>query len=168
MISKQELRRMYVLKDIPERDLERIAEVAQLQIYSADSILFRQNEELKYFYMVLSGQISLSIDVVSDVSIILGTVRPGYSCGISAFIPGSRSSSTAMCDESCELICLSAARMSELFEQDWDLAYHFMYRMVRIFKSVMDHRTSIFLKSLENHPDIQRELKDLDHLAPIF
>jgi hypothetical protein len=58
--------------------------------------------------------------------------------------------------------------MSELFEQDWDLAYHFMYRMVRIFKSVMDHRTSIFLKSLENHPDIQRELKDLDHLAPIF
>ncbi len=168
MISKQELRRMYVLRDIPDKDLEKIAAVAKLQLYSADSVLFRQNEELDYFYMVLSGQISLSIDVVSDVSIILGTVRPGYSCGISAFIPGSRSSSTAVCDESCELICLSASRMQALFEQDWDLAYHFMYRMVRIFKSVMDHRTSIFLKSLENHPEIQKELKDLDHLAPIF
>jgi CRP-like cAMP-binding protein len=168
MISTHELRKMNLLKDMPEGMLSEIAEVAQVQIFSADSVLFRQNERLEHFYMVLSGQVSLSMELVPDVTIILGTIRPGYSCGISTFIPGALSSATAACDETCELICLSGERMSALFEQDWDLAFHFTFRLVRMFKSIMDHRSEIFKKFVQNHPELQSSYSDLEHLAPIF
>jgi len=168
MVSKRELRKMNLLKDMPEGMLEDIARVAQIQIFSAESVLFRQNEKLEYFYMVSSGQVSLSIDLVPDVTIILGTIRPGYSCGISAFIPGAQSSSTAVCDETSELICLSQKKMTELFEQDWDLAFHFTYHLVRMFKSIMDHRSDLFKKCVQSHPELQDSFKDLGYLAPIF
>lgn len=168
MVNKRELCKMHLLRDMPEIMLEKIAEIAQIQIFSADSLLFRQNEKLENFYMVLSGQVSLSIDLVPDVSIILGTIRPGYSCGISTFIPGAQSSSTAVCDETCELICLSKGKMTALFERDWDLAFQFTYQLVRMFKSIMDHRSELFKKCVQNHPEFQDSYKDLQYLAPIF
>jgi CRP-like cAMP-binding protein len=168
MVDKRELRRMHLLKDMPDAMLDKIAQAGQLRIFSADTVLFQQGDNLEYFYMILTGQVILEVEATPNVSLALGTVRPGYSFGISTFIPGATSSSTAVCIEPCELISLSGRTMTELFQQDWDLGYNFMLRLVRVFKSVMDHRTMLFLKTLQNHPDLLNIFRDLGHWAPAF
>lgn len=159
MVPVYDLKRIYMLSDMPERALERLAAIARLYIYSANMPLFDSGENLKHFYMVYTGQVSLSIDLVPDVSITLGAVGQGHACGVSAFIPESRSSSKAICDEPSELIVLSSDEVFALFEEDRDLAYQFTTRIVRLFKAILDHRTSIFLKSLRNNPQVQKSLQ---------
>jgi CRP-like cAMP-binding protein len=156
-----------MLADMPGAMLDRIADIARLYIYSANMPLFDSGENLKHFYMVYTGQVSLSIDLVPDVSITLGTVGQGHACGVSAFIPESRSSSKAVCDEPSELIVLSTDEVFALFDEDWDLAYQLTSRIVRLFKAIMDHRTSIFLKSLRDNPQVQQSLKQ-SQLAQII
>jgi CRP-like cAMP-binding protein len=159
MVPRNDLKRIYMLSDMPDGMLDRLAGIARLYIYSAKMPLFDSGENLKHFYMVLTGRVSLSIDLVTDVSITLGTVGQGHACGVSAFIPESRSSSKAVCDEPSELIVLSADEVFALFEEDWDLAYQLTSRIVRLFKAIMDHRTSIFLKTLRNNPEVQKSMK---------
>jgi thioredoxin reductase (NADPH) len=168
MVSKEELRKMRIFEDLPESMLEKIAAEAQLQIFSADTVLFRQNERLKYFYMILNGQVSLEVDLSTQSSITLGTVSPGYCFGVSSFIPRGTSSATAITRDVCELVCLTGERMSALFQEDGQLGYHVMLRVVRAFKFRMEQRTMLFLKTMEHHPELQSVFKDLDHLTPRF
>ncbi len=161
MVDKEELRKMHILKDMPERLLEKISSVTHLQIFSADTVLFRQNQQLKYFYMLLTGQVSIEVEISPNVGITLGTIEPGFSCGVSSFIPGSTSSSAAICIETCEFITLSSEKMFEIFQQDRELAYNMMVRVVRLFKHVMDHRTILFFKNLENHPELLQSFQEL-------
>jgi len=159
MVPSNDLKRIYMLSDLPEEMLEKVAGITKLYLYSANMPLFGSGQQLKHFYMILTGQVSLSIEIVPDVSIILGAVGPGHACGVSAFIPGSKSSSRAVCDEPSELLLISADELFALFEEDRDLAYYFTMRLVRLYKAIINHRTSIFLKSLSNNPQVQKNLK---------
>lgn len=168
MVPKKDLLKIHLLKDMPGSMLDQIAKIAQLRIFSAETILFKQNEKLNEFYMLLSGQISLYVDISPEVTVILGTVRPGYICGLSTFIPDALTSSMAHCDESSELISLPRLEMEQLFVQDQDLAFNFMFRLVRILKSINDYRTSIYIKALERHPQIQKDLANPSDLGLFF
>jgi CRP-like cAMP-binding protein len=95
----------------------------------------------------------------------LGVVEPGRSFGISALIPGKRSTANAVCQEDSTVIHLPENKMLELFEQDGKLGYCFMYRVLRIFKSRMNQRTRQFLLSLEQHPEIQPDFEGLGHIS---
>jgi len=168
MVGIQELQQIHVLRDLPHGMLESISSIASIHLYSADTILFNQNEQLEYFYMVLSGSVMLELVASQDITITLGVVQPGYTFGISTFIPNARSGSTARCAESSELIRLSGTEMTRLFEQEPELGYHFMLRVVRVFRSVLGHRTTMFINTLAKHPEMQSLFGDLKHLAPIF
>jgi CRP-like cAMP-binding protein len=82
-------------------------------------------------------------------------LEPGTCFALSSLIPGSVSQNSAICAESCELLTLPAQELHELFSENNELGYLFMYRIMRIFKERMDHRTQLFLRALENHPELQ-------------
>ena len=166
MLDRRELRKIHILEDMPNEMLDMIRSVAELKIFSADTVLFEENQELETFYMVLAGTVLLEITPSEDVFITLGTVQPGYCFGVSTFIPGARSASGAVCAESCELISCSGSMLMELFEQNTNLGYFFMHRLVRAFKNRMDQRTRLFLKAMENRPELAQLFDTLDHLAP--
>ena len=168
MVGIQDLQKIHVLRELPEDMLGKIGSIATLHLYSADTALFKQHERLEYFYMVLSGSVRLELVASKDITITLGVVQPGYTFGISTFIPNSKSGSTAICAEPCELIRLSGPKMTQLFEQEPELGYQFMLRVVRVFRSVLGHRTTMFIKTLAKHPEMQSLFDDLKHLAPIF
>ncbi len=159
MVSISDLKRIHVLSDMPEDMLKRIASIARLYLYSADMRLFERDEPLKSFYMIHTGQVSLTVDLGTDVNVVLGTLGPGHSCGVSAFLPESRSGSRAVCDEPSELIVLPAEDVFILFQEDSNLAYQFMRRVVRLFKAIIDHRTSMILRSLRDNSGLQDSLK---------
>jgi len=166
MLDKHELRKIHILEDMPDEMLDMIRSVAELKIFSADTVLFEQNQELDTFYMVLAGTVLLEIKLSDDVTLALGTVQPGYCFGVSTFIPGATSASAAVCAESSELISCPGAKLMAAFERNTELGYYFMHRIVRAFKNRMDQRTRLFLKSMENRPELAHLFESYDHLVP--
>ncbi|MCF8106114.1 MAG: cyclic nucleotide-binding domain-containing protein [Desulfohalobiaceae bacterium] len=153
---------------MPAQHLQKISSKAQLNIFSRGTVLFRKNEPIDYLYMVLMGQVALEIELSPELNVILSTIHPGYSFGVSSLVSGARAGSTAICQEPCELITLPVDRLAVLFQEDPDLGYQFMLRLARIFQKIMVNRTQMIMKTLDQHPEFQEDLGDLRHLAPVL
>ncbi len=161
MLDRYELNEMHILRDMPDRVLKEIEQIAELQESEGGTILFRQKEALTFFYIVRSGQVKLEVETSPDVYLPLGIIKPGYALGVSAFIPGVKSSATAKCIGHCKLLRFSGKRLQELFEQDPELGYYFLLKVAQMFKSRLNNRTMFFLKTLEKLPEIQSMFYEL-------
>lgn len=168
MVRIEDLRRIHLLKDMPSDLLEKIAAKAQLNIFSTDTILFRKNQTIENFYMVLMGEVALEVELSRTLNVILATIHPGYSFGVSSLVSGAKASSTAICKEPCELVTLPVDGISNLFQEDPNLGYQFMLRLARIFQKIMANRTQMIMKTLDQYPGFLEDFGDLEHLAPVF
>ena len=168
MVRLDDLRRIHLLKDMPTHMLQKIASEAQLNIFSTGMVLFQKGESIDYLYLVLMGQVALEIELSPELNVILSTIHPGYTFGVSSLVSGARASSSAICQEPCEVISLPVERLNVLFQEDPSLGYHFMHRLARIFQKIMASRTQMIMKTLDQHPVFQEDLGDLRHLAPVL
>jgi CRP-like cAMP-binding protein len=165
MVSANELSGMYALQELDGSQLEDLAAIADKARYPAGSLLFRHRQRLTHYNLLLEGSVALTLDVGEGEPLTLGVVEPGRSFGVSALIPGKRSTATAVCQKDSVVIHLPENKMLALFERDGRLGYSFMYQVLRIFKARMNQRTRQFLVSLEQHPEIQHAFEDLGHIS---
>jgi CRP-like cAMP-binding protein len=165
-VDAKTLKSVKIFEDMPQAMLEEVAELCEIVECEADTVLFRQKQKLDYFYLVLEGGILLQLEpIAGEEPLKLGIVTSGYSCGISTFIPGTKSSSSGICAEKSRLVRIKGTRMLDLFESDGKLGYTFMVKVMRIFKTRLNQRTRLFLRSLERHPEIQAAFQDLGHMS---
>ncbi len=156
MMETDKLRNIHMLQDLPEDKLQKIYKLANLRMFNAETILYREGGNLNFLYMLLSGKIILEVDANEDISVTLGVIKPRYTFGTSSLIPRAKSIATALCVEPSEVISINAADLSELLENDLELGFLFMQRMVHIYESRLANRTSQFLQALKNHPELQQ------------
>ncbi len=156
MVSIEELRNIVLLQDLSGSMLEKIGQIAQLQIYSDGTIFFHEDEYPQYLHMLLTGKVLLEVEASANVNVTLGTIKPGFSFGLNALLPGEKSSVTAICVEPCEAISVHGVKLLDILSSDYELGYYLMSKLAAIYKSRADRRTSQFLKALENHPEIQK------------
>ena len=168
MVRVEDLERILFMKDMPPEMLAKVASEAQLNIYSAGTVLFRINDKVDYFYMVLMGQVALQVELLPELTVILTSVNSGYAFGVSSLVSGARAASTAVCQEPCELITLPVDTLTRMFEKDSRLGFEFMYRLARLFQQIMANRTRMIMRALDQHPEAMERLGDLEHLAPVF
>ena len=155
-METQELRNIHMLQDLSEEKLQKISDVANLQIVNAETVLYREGEYLNNLYMLLSGKIILEVDFSEDISITLGVIKPRFTIGTSALISKAKSYATAFCVEPSEVIAIHTDELYTLLENDLELGFLFMQRIVHIYESRLANRTSQFLQALKNHPELQR------------
>jgi CRP-like cAMP-binding protein len=165
MVYANELKGMHALQELDRSQMEKLAAIADKAEYPAGTVLFRHRQQLTHYNLLLKGSVALTVELDAGEPLTLGVVEPGRSFGISALIPGKRSTANAVCQEDSTVIHLPENKMLELFEQDGKLGYCFMYRVLRIFKSRMNQRTRQFLLSLEQHPEIQPDFEGLGHIS---
>mgnify|MGYP000093603165 CR=1 FL=1 len=156
MMETHELRNIHMLQDFPEDKLQKISRLANLQVVNAETVLYREEENLSNLYMLLSGKIILEVDVSEDISVTLGVIKPRYTIGTSSLISQAKSYATAFCVEPSEVITFNAKELYNLLENDLELGFLFMQRIVHIYESRLANRTSQFLRALRNHPELQR------------
>lgn len=156
MVSIDELRSILLLQDLPESVLEQVGAMAQLQIYSDGTVLFHEDEHPEYMYMLLNGKVLLEVEASANINVTLGAIKPGFSFGLTALLPGEKSMVSAICVEPCEAISVHGEKLLELLHLDFEIGFRIMSKVVAIYKSRVDRRTSQFLKALENHPELQR------------
>ncbi|MBU1344380.1 MAG: cyclic nucleotide-binding domain-containing protein [Proteobacteria bacterium] len=156
MVEKDVLKKIVFLKDLPGSVLEKVGAIAQLETFDEESILFRQEQEQKLLYMLVSGKVFLNSRSGSGKSLTLDEVSYGRTFGVSALMGEAVSTFTAICAQTSSIITVSGDQMRELFESDFEIGHTLMQKVVELFKSRMDRHTRQFLNSLATHPEIKQ------------
>ena len=156
MVEKEYFKNVGFLKDLPDRILEKIGAISQLETFDEESLLFRQNQEKALLYMLVSGKVFLNSRSASGKSLTLDEVTPGRTFGVSVLLgKGNTSTFTAVCAETSTMITVSGEQMRRLFSEDFETGHAVMLKIVELFRSRMEMHTHQFLHSLANHPDIR-------------
>jgi CRP/FNR family transcriptional regulator, cyclic AMP receptor protein len=168
MVKIEDLKKINLLNGLPDELLEIILPEARVSIYNTDTILFDTNEDIDTFYMLAMGQVAHKVALSPDVDIILDTIQSGSSFGFASLVPGINASSTAICQEPCEVIMLSSKTMTQLFEKHQELGYQIMRRLAKHYKKTLDKRTNMIMKTLDSNPELKDKIDDIESLTPIF
>lgn len=168
MVKIQDLRHIYMLEQMPAHLLALIGQEAQLSIFSNGTCLFKAGEKVDTFYMVIMGQVALTVALNPDIDVVLENIQSGRTFGSSALISGGPATYTAICQEPCETITLSGSRMQKLFETNDELAFYLMAGVARQYKNSMDIRAKMILKTLARHPEMKASIHDIDTLTPAY
>ncbi|MEE4365329.1 MAG: cyclic nucleotide-binding domain-containing protein [Desulfotignum sp.] len=168
MVKIQDLKQIHILEAIPDHLLALIGQEAQLSIFSSGTCLFKAGEAVDTFYMLIMGQVALTVALNPDVDVILENIQSGRTFGSSALISGGPAAYTAVCQEPCETITLSGARMQKIFETNHELAFYMMAGVARQYKQTMDSRAKMIKKTLEQHPEMKASIHDIETLTPAY
>ena len=155
MVSIEDLRKISVLDNLTEPMLEKLRAITQLNLFGEGHVIFEAGQEADSFYMLLKGKVILEVEASEVIMISLDAVKPGYSFGWSALLPGSRYHSYAICVDPCETMVVPGGRLLELLGEDNSIGYRFMQRAATILKSREERRTEQFLQVMSKHPDLQ-------------
>jgi CRP-like cAMP-binding protein len=158
MIQIEQLKKIFFFQGLSDEILTEIGNIANIETYKEETELFKQNQKLSHFYMVLSGKIFLNSRSPKGVSLTLDEVTKGRSFGLSAIMGDAESSFSAVCAEKSEVITINNDKILELFKKNRELGYLITLRMVQLFQSRTKKHTQQFIKSIANHPDIKKNL----------
>jgi CRP-like cAMP-binding protein len=153
MASISDLKQIYLLQNLDEQMLERLAPLAQGKQYEEKDVVFEQGQEADNFFMLLSGKVLLKVDISPAVTISLGAVKPGYSFGWSSLL-GLDYTSQAACAEPCEVLVIRGSEFKEALESDHTMGYRVMEGVVRILENRLKRRTEQFIKTLRKQMEI--------------
>jgi CRP-like cAMP-binding protein len=156
MVEKETLKQIYFLKDMPGHILEKVGQIARIQDFEEETVLFRQNEEQTTLYMLLKGKVFLNSRSAKGQSLTLDEVFPGRTFGVHTLLNESSGNFSAICAEPCQMIVLSGETMRQLFKQDFEAGHVIMQKVVELFKIRTDRHTRQLLQSLKIHPEIKK------------
>ena len=156
MVSFEDLKKIYLLENLSDDMLEKLRPICELRSYDDRTVIFREGQPADCFYMLLKGKVLLEVEASETIMISLGSIKPGYSFGWSALIPGSRYTALAMCVEQTEVVTVQGDQFLRLMDDDHSMGYQILEGVMRILKRRLERRTSQFLKTLREHPDIKK------------
>ncbi|MBF0201609.1 MAG: cyclic nucleotide-binding domain-containing protein [Desulfamplus sp.] len=168
MVKIQDLKQIAMLESMPEHLLLIIGQEARLSIFSSGTCLFKAGDIVDNFYMLIMGQVALTVALNPDMDVILENIQSGRAFGSTTLISGGPAYYSAVCQEPCETITLSGPNMRKIFEKDHELAFYMMNGVARQYKKTMDRRAKMIVKTLERHPELKASIHDIGELAPVY
>ena len=154
MVTKEDLKQIIMLTYLTDPMLDNLAQIIDILNFDRDEIMFRENEPAERFYMLRSGNVLLEQRISDEVTVIIGSIKPGLSFGWSAMIKDSLYTSDAICVEPSEIYSFKRSKAQRLFMQDPEMGFRFHQRLLVIIKKRLDHRTDQFRQAIMNHPDM--------------
>ncbi len=155
MITVEELKKIYLLQRLTDKMIERILPFIEVETFGENEVVFDQGQSAEHFFMLKKGKILLKVDASENVTISLGSIKPGYSFGWSALFVEGAYTSSAVTAEPSELYQVQGEALLRLMEEDHGLGYRVMTGVTRILQNRLERRTGQFLKALAKHIDIE-------------
>ena len=106
MNDRELLRTVPLFSELSETDIASLAKVATRRRYPKDTVVFFENEEGDFFFMILEGRIKVTILGDDGREIILSILGPGDSFGEMALLDNEPRSATVIAVEETELLSL--------------------------------------------------------------
>jgi CRP-like cAMP-binding protein len=155
MVSKEDLKQMYVLHGLSEEMFEALMPHVELLRYNEGDIICEEGKAAEKFYMLKRGKIVLEKRASDKMTIRVGGVKPGYAFGWSVMLENGHYTLNTLCTETCEVLMISRDSLQQLAASDPKLGNVFTKNLLRIIKNRLDHRTEQLLRVIKNHPDMQ-------------
>ncbi len=127
---------------INRRHLARLASIGDEASFKKSDYVFRQDDIGDTVYMVLEGAVRISKEVPGMGEEALAVIRPGEAFGEMALIEDIPCSADAIAHEQCRLYVVKKEELEDLLFVDRDLAYEFLWKMVRLLSGRLRETTN--------------------------
>ncbi|GAB6887733.1 hypothetical protein JCM13304A_12310 [Desulfothermus okinawensis JCM 13304] len=162
MVKLEELKRFETLSVFDNSELEMLATIGQLHIFSEDKKIFKQNTKLQNLYFMVSGEISLTHEISSEMVLILSNIRPGTFFGISALC-GVKTYHNAYCFKPSEVIAFPIEQLENVFRKNLNFGLKFHYEMIKFYHKITYSKSQDVIKAIGDRGNID----DIDILSSI-
>ncbi len=142
MVDIEKLKKFKIFKNLNERELELIANIAKEEMYEAGARIFAEKALATELYLTLEGKVEIKILGDSDEQVVIDKVGPGEIFGWSAVTEPYTFTAAAWTSEKTKLVVFKGERLRELFEKN----NHIGYRVVKEIATVISRR----LKAMES------------------
>src|SRR5262245_38253287 len=106
MDEKELLRTVPIFSELTDDDIVSLARLSIRKHYAKDAVIFFENEEGDFFFMILDGRIKVTILGDDGREVILSLLGPGDFFGEMALLDNEPRSATAIAVEDSELLSL--------------------------------------------------------------
>ena len=149
----QELRKIPWFQELKTEHIERLASITEIITVNAGDVLFREGDIEDFVYVVLDGRIALDLRVPHRGRMRFFTVERWDIFGWSGATPEVRQRTAgASAVMQSRVARLNATEMRQLCEDDHDLGYQVMKRLVKVVSGRL-LVTRIQLLDMFAHPE---------------
>jgi CRP-like cAMP-binding protein len=130
-MAPQLLKNVYLFKDFSPKDLETLATMAQLEVYSAGDEVFSQGDEAASLFVIKHGSVRIRRTGKED-AVEVAQLATGSHFGELSFIDGEPRSANVVAMETSEIIRIPFEDLRKFFETHAEAAMKF-YRSMATF-----------------------------------
>ena len=154
MVTTEDLKKIVILTYLTDAMLERLVPIIDVLQFQKDDIVFRQDDPADRFYMMHSGKMILEQAITPEVTVCVGSIKPGYSFGWSSMLGRGTYRSDATCVEPSEVFSFEYRKIQAILTEDPEMGYRLYQRLLVILKKRYDKRTEQLRQTVLNHPDM--------------
>jgi CRP-like cAMP-binding protein len=155
MISKEDLKKIVILKSLTDDMLEKLIPIANTSSFNKGEIIFKEGDLADKFYILKRGKVLLEKRISDKITVSVDSIKPGYLFGWSAILDEGSYTTDAVCAEECEAFNFSRENILDLIDKDHSLGYKLTKQILGVIKTRLDYRTDQFIKVITNHPHMQ-------------
>lgn len=104
-------------KDLGAADLKIIAPLFSARTFAAQAVIFEQGERATCLYLLTRGEVALRYKPYDGETMTLSRIHPGGVFGWSAVLGNDRYSSSALCNEACEVLVIYGDNLRALLTE---------------------------------------------------
>lgn len=136
MISPELLRRYPFFGGLSEEQLKRIAMISEEINLEKDEFLFKEGEAAEAIYVIVDGGVDvlINIDAEGAAQEELSSLSAGEVLAWSAIVPPHTLTASAVANTPTRVVAVNAEAMRNLFEQDCELGYRILSRLVVVLR----------------------------------
>lgn len=123
-------------KNMSNRLINKLADAGRVLPYKKGEHLFRQDQSAKYFYIVVSGRVSVEIPSIYGPPLVVQTLGEKDVLGWSWLIPPYRWTFEAIAEDETEVIEFDGEGLRKACDADSELGYQLM----KCFATLMSER----------------------------
>jgi CRP-like cAMP-binding protein len=132
MSLAQELVEVKALRDLGEAHLQKLAAIALPREYPAGEVLFREKDNSSCIFVLLSGEVSLEVNMRDQGPTVIYSAGPGELLGWSPLLGRRAMTATARVTAPCRLAVLEVARLNQLIQDDPQFGVAFLRQLAFI------------------------------------
>ncbi len=128
-------RRIPFFKGLDDSHLSKLEALGHELTFDRDQIIFREGDESSFFYIILSGRVSLEVTALGR-TLRVQTIGENEEFGWSSMLPSHGKQFQARALDSLHVLAFDGPRLREACEEDNTFGYALMKRLL----SVVSHR----------------------------
>ena len=128
------LSQFLIVPGVKPETLAEIGEFSEIKRFSANDIVYREHEDSRRLYVVVSGQVDVQYLLQDGRRKTLDTCCPGDFLLWSALVPPHQTNSIGICRVETEVLSIDGKKLLELCERDTDFGYRVMSLVATVIR----------------------------------